>query len=73
MLHERHFAASLGRFRVSFTSDPAALAAPLPHELEAALAARRHRPERRSTELKRVFAGLAPELDEGPERNRRGP
>ena len=62
MLHERHFAASLGRFRVSFTSDPAALAAPLPHELEAALAAGAIGPAE-VAELKRVFAGLAPELE----------
>ena len=61
MLHERHFAASLGRFRVSFTSDPAALASPLPHELEAALAAGAVGPGE-SDPLKREFARLAPEL-----------
>ena len=68
MLHERHFAASLGRFRVSFTADPAALASPLSHDLEAALAAGAELSDRQRSELKRRFAGLAPELEESRKR-----
>ena len=63
MLHERHYAASLGRFRVSFTSDPAALASPLPHDLEAALSNGELDPATRA-ELRRQFARLAPELED---------
>ena len=64
MLHERHFAASLGRFRVAFTSDPAPVASPLPHDFEAAFAAGDEPDAARRAELRRLFARLAPELAE---------
>ena len=67
LLHERHYAASLGRFRVSFTADPLPLASPLPHAAEAALAAAGpDGPDRLGDEIRaelRVqFARLAPQL-----------
>ncbi|MFH5804391.1 DUF1553 domain-containing protein [Alienimonas sp. DA493] len=64
MLHERHFAASLGRFRVAFTADPAPLASPLPHSLEAALASGEPPTEATRDDLRRLFARTAPELEE---------
>ncbi|WP_165700457.1 PSD1 and planctomycete cytochrome C domain-containing protein [Alienimonas californiensis] len=64
MLHERHFAASLGRFRIAFTADPAPLASPLPHGLEAALASDEPPAEESRDDLRRLFARTAPELEE---------
>ncbi|NNJ26047.1 hypothetical protein LzC2_21260 [Planctomycetes bacterium LzC2] len=64
MLHERHFAASLGRFRVSFTSDGAPLASPLPHVLEAALGSGEPLSEEMRDELRRQFARTTPALEE---------
>ncbi|MEM9701198.1 MAG: PSD1 and planctomycete cytochrome C domain-containing protein, partial [Planctomycetota bacterium] len=67
MLHERHFAATLGRFRVSFTADGAPVASPLPHDLEAAL---RHGELSAEVEerLRTHFARQAPELAEARKR-----
>ncbi len=76
MLHERHFAATLGRFRISLTTDQAPLASPLPHALEATLAAGPAPvgpdeepdggPDRDPVqdELRRLFARTAPQLAE---------
>ena len=64
MLHERHFAASLGRFRVSFTAEAAPLASPLPHEPEVALAAGGPLDPAVREELRTTFARSAPELAE---------
>ena len=64
MLHERHYAATLGRFRVSLTSDAAPIAAPLPHDLEAALLSGTAPTGGVEEELRREFARTAEELKE---------
>ena len=80
MLHERHYAASLGRFRISVTADADPAASVVSHDLEAALLKNRDRQGAGSgsladasvvpddpkvrDELRRRFAALAPELAE---------
>lgn len=65
-LFERHFAASLGRFRLSFTTETGiATASPLPVELEAALANQQGEiSENTQEQLKDQFIRLSPELAE---------
>ena len=65
MLFERHFVASLGRFRFASTSDPDAEASKLPIEIEAMLAkpaeaVTRHERDR----LLKYYLSVAPELVE---------
>lgn len=64
MLFEKYYAAGIGRFKLSVTSDPRAADSPMfPVEIEAALTTPR---DRRSAEqieqLKRHFVTIAPEL-----------
>ena len=63
MLFERHFAASLGRFRLSATTATGAVkASQLPVEVEAALAKGSQRNAADETLLKKHFLSVAPEL-----------
>jgi len=63
LLFERHFAASLGRFRISTTSDEGSPAATrLPVELEAALASKAELDEPTRERLRRQYLRVAPEL-----------
>ena len=65
LLFERHFAASLGRFRISTTSDEGIPAATkLPVELEASLASKAELNEQAYGQLQRQFLRVAPELAE---------
>ena len=64
MLHERHYAATLGRFRISFTTDAAPVASPLPHDLEAALLSETPPTGGSADALRREFARSADELKE---------
>ncbi|MFO0870258.1 MAG: PSD1 and planctomycete cytochrome C domain-containing protein [Pirellulales bacterium] len=63
LLFERYYAAGLGRFRISVTSDPRAEARDLPPELEAALALpEAQRTDEQRAQLRRRFLATAPEL-----------
>ncbi len=65
LLFERHFAASLGRFRISTTSQEGTPAATtFPVDLEAALASKRELDEPTREQLRRQFLRVAPELAE---------
>jgi hypothetical protein len=65
LLFERHFAASLGRFRISATSDEGTPAATtLPVELEAALASKGELSDQTREQLRRQYLRVAPELAE---------
>ncbi|GAB5405632.1 MAG: PSD1 and planctomycete cytochrome C domain-containing protein [Aureliella sp.] len=63
MLFERHFAASLGRFRFSVcSSEDAAVASQLPVELEALLASSEPLSKEDQSRLQQHYASSAPEL-----------
>ncbi len=63
LLFERHFAASLGRFRLSVTSSPSARASELPVELEKLLAENpASLSESARSRLRRHFLRVSPEL-----------
>ncbi|MHC4875161.1 MAG: PSD1 and planctomycete cytochrome C domain-containing protein [Planctomycetota bacterium] len=65
LLFERHFAASLGRFRISTTSDAGTPAATqLPVELETTLAAGGEPDDATTAALRRQYVRVAPELAE---------
>ncbi len=64
MLFERYYAAALGRFRISISNDPhAGQSAPLPPEIDAALATpAEHRTAEQLAVLRAYYASIAPEL-----------
>ena len=66
MLFERYYAAALGHFRISVSTDPqAGTATPLPPEIDAALAtAAEHRTTEQLAALRSYYASIAPELAE---------
>jgi hypothetical protein len=69
MLFERHFAASLGRFRISATTDADAQATELPVEIERLLVDRQNASAERDeglgdSPLLRYFLSVIPELEE---------
>ncbi len=66
MLFERYYAAALGHFRISVSTDPhAGESTPLPLEIDAALAtAAEHRTAAQLATLRSYYASIAPELAE---------
>ena len=66
MLFERYYAAALGRFRISVSTDPhAGESAPFPPEIDAALATpAEHRTAEQVAALRSYYASIAPELSE---------
>ena len=71
MLFERYYAAALGHFRISVSTDPqAGTAAPLPPEIDAALATvAEHRTASQLATLRSYYASIAPELAESAQRD----